>query len=167
MAQRWLMTEPNKPLQFEEFDPAAPGADEVVVEIAGCGVCHTDLGYFYDGVRTNHDLPLALGHEISGVVTAAGANAQNWLNQTVIVPAVIPCGECDACARGKGTICPNQKMPGNDIQGGFASHVTVPALGLCPVDVTRLEAVGLSLADDPNVRQSFVINTKVCLRFTQ
>ncbi|MDH3741366.1 MAG: alcohol dehydrogenase catalytic domain-containing protein, partial [Hyphomicrobiales bacterium] len=147
MAQRWLMTAQNEPLQLEEFDPQTPGAGEVVVEVAGCGVCHTDLGYYYDGVRTNHDLPLALGHEISGTVVATGAGAESWLDQTVIVPAVIPCGECDECSRGKGTICPNQKMPGNDIQGGFASHVTVPAIGLCPVDVAKLAAAGLSLAD--------------------
>ncbi len=147
MAERWLMTAQNEPLKWVKFEPAEPDEGEVLVEIAGCGVCHTDLGYFYDGVRTNHQLPLALGHEISGTVVATGAGAETWLDQTVIVPAVIPCGECDACKRGKGTICPNQKMPGNDIQGGFASHVTVPAKGLCPVDVSRLEAVGLTLAD--------------------
>ena len=125
----------------------APGADEVVIQVAGCGVCHTDLGYYYDGVRPNHDLPLTLGHEISGVVIAAGADAGDWVGQSVIVPAVIPCGDCDFCKRGRGTICPNQKMPGNDIQGGFASHVVVPAFGLCPVDLDRLARVGMSLAD--------------------
>jgi 6-hydroxycyclohex-1-ene-1-carbonyl-CoA dehydrogenase len=65
----------------------------------------------------------------------------------VIVPAVLPCGECDLCRRGRGTICRRQKMPGNDIQGGFASHIVVPARGLCPVDEARLGAAGLSLAD--------------------
>jgi 6-hydroxycyclohex-1-ene-1-carbonyl-CoA dehydrogenase len=147
MAQRWLMVAQNEPMQMEEFDPGLPGDDEVVVKIAGCGVCHTDLGYLFDGVRLNHELPLALGHEISGVVVAAGSNAKKWMDQTVIIPAVMPCGECDLCKRGKGTICRAQKMPGNDIQGGFASHITVPARGLCPVDMKRLEAVGLSLAD--------------------
>ena len=47
----------------------------LAVAIAGCGVCHTDLGYYYDGVRTNAPLPLALGHEISGRVVAAGNGA--------------------------------------------------------------------------------------------
>ncbi len=131
----------------EEFEPAAPEAGEVVVEIAGCGVCHTDLGYYYDGVRTNQPLPLTLGHEISGTVVQAGEGAGDWIGRTVIIPAVMPCGECDLCRRGKGTICRAQKMPGNDIEGGFASHITVPARGLCPVDVDRLAAVGLELAD--------------------
>ncbi len=147
MARRWVMVAADSPLKLEEFTPAPPGDGEVVVEIAGCGVCHTDLGYYYDGVRTNQPLPLTLGHEISGTVVEAGVGAGNWLGQTVIIPAVMPCGECDACKRGKGTICRAQKMPGNDIEGGFASHITVPARGLCPVDVARLHAVGLELAD--------------------
>jgi len=98
-------------------------------------------------VRTNQPCPLCLGHEVSGSVIEAGEGADDWVGQKVIVPAVMPCGECDACKRGKGTICPNQKMPGNDIQGGFASHITVPAQGLCAVDMERLAAVGLELAD--------------------
>jgi 6-hydroxycyclohex-1-ene-1-carbonyl-CoA dehydrogenase len=80
-------------------------------------------------------------------VAAAGAGAENWIGRAVIVPAVMPCGQCDACRRGKGTICARQVMPGNDIQGGFASHIAVPALGLCPVDEARLAKAGLSLAD--------------------
>jgi len=147
MPHRWLMLSGDKPLKREEFTPAAPTPDEVVVEVAGCGVCHTDLGYYFDGVRTNHALPLTLGHEISGIVTQAGSAAQDWLGKAVIIPAVMPCGECDLCQRGKGTICRAQKMPGNDIQGGFATHITVPARGLCAVDPGRLADAGLELAD--------------------
>src|SRR5690606_20784620 len=128
---RWVMTGKGEPLAQTAFDPLPLKDNEVVVEVAGCGVCHTDLGYYYDGVRTNHALPLALGHEISGRVVEAGADALYWTDRAVIVPAVIPCGECDACRRGRPTICPNQKMPGNDIHGGFATHVVVPAYGLC------------------------------------
>lgn len=143
-AHRWLMTAPGAPFERTAF-VAEPGAAEVVVAIAGCGVCHTDLGYYYDGVRTNQPLPLALGHEISGRVVAAGAGASDWVGLAVIVPAVLPCGECELCRRGLATICRGQKMPGNDIQGGFASHIVVPARGLCPVDESRLAAAGLTL----------------------
>jgi 6-hydroxycyclohex-1-ene-1-carbonyl-CoA dehydrogenase len=147
MATRWTMTSGDAPLSQQTFTPDAPKADEVTVKIAGCGVCHTDLGYYYDGVRTNQPLPLTLGHEISGTVIATGANAGDWMGKTVIIPAVMSCGDCDACKRDKGTICKSQKMPGNDIEGGFATHITVPARGLCPVDMERLTAVGLELAD--------------------
>jgi 6-hydroxycyclohex-1-ene-1-carbonyl-CoA dehydrogenase len=133
-AWRWCMTAAAAPMQKNDFDAAA-GPGEVVVAVAGCGVCHTDLGYYYDGVRTNHALPLALGHEISGRVVAVGEGAAAWLGTSVIVPAVLPCGECDLCRRGLAPICRAQKMPGNDIQGGFASHIVVPARGLCEVDL--------------------------------
>lgn len=146
-AYHWQMTAVGAPMARRAFEPAPPAADEATLEIAGCGVCHTDLGFLYDGVRTNHPLPLTLGHEISGRVVAAGAQAESWLGRAAIVSAVIPCGTCDLCRRGKGTICRNQKMPGNDIAGGFASHVTVPVRGLCPVDETRLDSAGLALAD--------------------
>ena len=145
-SQRWLMDGGGQPLRKEEFEIPDPGTDEVVVEVAGCGVCHTDLGYYYDGVKTNHELPLTLGHEISGRVVAAGADAGKLLDHAVIVPAVIPCGECDLCSRGLGNICRSQKMPGNDIHGGFAGHITVPAVGICGVDESRLDAAGLDLA---------------------
>ena len=137
----------GEPFVEEEFETPPLGPDEVLVEIAGCGVCHTDLGYYYDGIRTKHELPLTLGHEISGRVLDAGSNALWWTDRAVIVPAVIPCGSCDACRRGKATICANQKMPGNDIHGGFAAHIVVPAHGLCAVDEARLAAARIDLAD--------------------
>src|SRR4029079_7581215 len=143
-AHRWLMNSVAAPLTRAAFD-AEPGTGEVAVAVAGCGVCHTDLGYLYDGVRTNQPLPLALGHEISGTVVATGRGAEAWLAKAVIVPAVLPCGECDHCRRGVPTICRHQKMPGNDIHGGFATHIVVPARGLCEVDVVRLAKAGLTL----------------------
>ena len=146
-ARRWLMTAPRTPMIRETFDPFSPGAGDVVVEVAGCGVCHTDLGYFYDGVRTNHALPLVLGHEISGRVVAAGPGAEAWMGKSVLIPSVVSCGECEHCKHGRPEICRKQQMPGNDIQGGFASHIVVSARGLCPADEARLAAQGLTLAD--------------------
>ena len=144
---RWMMMGSGKPFVPMEFDIGTLGPGEVLIEIAGCGVCHTDLGYYYDGVRTKHELPLTLGHEISGHVVETGADALWYVDRAVIIPAVIPCGQCDVCRRGKGTICPNQKMPGNDIHGGFATHIVVPSRGLCVVDEHRLAVVGIDLAD--------------------
>lgn len=144
---RWSMVTAGEPQVRTEFELPSPGAGEVVVEVAGCGVCHTDLGYYYDGVRFNHPLPLTLGHEISGRVVAAGAGAEALQGKAVLIPAVMPCGVCELCLSGHGTICRQQQMPGNDIQGGFASHILVPARGLCPVDEEKLKSAGLSLAD--------------------
>lgn len=124
---------PGQPLVRVERDLPAPGPGEVRVRVAGCGLCHTDLGFAYDGVRTRRPLPLILGHEIAGLVEAAGPGAEGLLGAAVVVPAVIPCGDCDDCRSGAPMICKRQVMPGNDLDGGFASHVVVPARGLCPV----------------------------------
>jgi 6-hydroxycyclohex-1-ene-1-carbonyl-CoA dehydrogenase len=144
---RWVMTEPGKPMEKVEFDPFPPGDGEVVAQVEGCGVCHTDLGFYYDGVRTGAALPLALGHEISGRITAAGKGYEDWLGKAVLIPAVIPCGICDLCRRGKETICRAQYVPGCDIHGGFASHIKFPGYGMCEIDEARLAAAGLDLAD--------------------
>jgi 6-hydroxycyclohex-1-ene-1-carbonyl-CoA dehydrogenase len=105
---------------------------EVLVEIAGCGVCHTDLGYFYYGVPTVREPPLTLGHEISGRVVAG---EEEWIGREVIVPAVMPCNACPICAAGRGNRCLAQRMPGNSlgVYGGFSSHIPVPARDLCVV----------------------------------
>lgn len=128
----WVVEQPGLPMVRQERDET-PGPGEVLVETAGCGVCHTDLGFFYDGVPTRHAFPLTLGHEISGRVVAAGEGAAEWMGASVVVPAVIPCGACAACHAGRGQICPKQVFPGNDVHGGFGTHVRVPARGLCRV----------------------------------
>jgi 6-hydroxycyclohex-1-ene-1-carbonyl-CoA dehydrogenase len=130
--ESWVVTQPGQ-LMVRAPRDEEPGPGEVLVRTAGCGVCHTDLGFFYEGVPTRHPFPLTLGHEISGRVVATGAGAEAWQNADVVVPAVIPCGDCDACRAGRGQICPKQVFPGNDVHGGFGTHVRVPAKGLCRV----------------------------------
>jgi len=131
-ARGYALTQVGTPLQLRTFS-LQPAEDEVVVEVAGCGVCHTDVSFAVDGVPTRKPLPLILGHEISGRVVAAGSRAEHWIGNDVLVPAVIPCETCDACLAGRPTICRRQFMPGNDGDGGFATHTCVPARGLCPV----------------------------------
>jgi 6-hydroxycyclohex-1-ene-1-carbonyl-CoA dehydrogenase len=141
--QTWQMVQPttfNKetkeatPGKLEKTEIPVPelATGEVLVEVAGCGVCHTDLGYFYDGVPTVSKPPLTLGHEISGTVVA-GDDA--WVGKEVIIPAVMPCRQCILCKTGRGNRCLAQKMPGNSLglYGGFSSHIPVPAVDLCEV----------------------------------
>jgi len=135
----------SQPLERVELPSLEPGPEEVIVEVAGCGICHTDVGFAVDGVPTRKALPLVLGHEISGRVVASGDDAIAWLGRTVVVPAVIPCGVCPACQVGRPTICRNQFMPGNDGNGGFATHVRVPARGLCPVPEPLPPGLGIEL----------------------
>ena len=127
---KWQMTALNTEFTLVEEAVSELKAGEALIKVAGCGVCHTDISFWHAGVQTKHPLPLTLGHEISGTVVAGPAE---WLNKNVIIPAVLPCGECELCKKGRSNICRNQLMPGNDFDGGFASHIKVPYKYLCPV----------------------------------
>ncbi len=131
---RWVMTAQGEPCEQRQEALDSPPAGELVVEVAGCGVCHTDISFLHLGVPTRAPAPLALGHEVSGTVLEVGEGVDpELLGKPVVVPAVLPCGECDLCRSGHRRICRGQVMPGNDRHGGFASHLTVPARYICPV----------------------------------
>jgi 6-hydroxycyclohex-1-ene-1-carbonyl-CoA dehydrogenase len=157
--QTWQMVQPwtrdketgeKTPGKLEQTSIPVPELQpgEVLVEIAGCGVCHTDLGYFYHGVPTVSKPPLTLGHEISGRVVAG---EKDWIGKEVIIPAVMPCNNCPICAAGRGNRCLAQKMPGNSlgIYGGFSSHIPVPAADLCVVSPPSSLPMGLSPLSSP------------------
>jgi 6-hydroxycyclohex-1-ene-1-carbonyl-CoA dehydrogenase len=118
------------------------------VEVLACGLCHTDLGFASGAVPTRHALPLVLGHEAVGTVVAAGEGAAGLRGSRVIVPAVLPCGTCAFCRAGRGNACPDQKMPGNDIHGGFATHMLVPAAPLVPLATDNGDIRALSVVAD-------------------
>jgi len=142
--EAFFLESPDRPLVWRELELPEPGPGEVVVEVAACGLCHTDLSFASGSVAPRHALPLVLGHEVTGWVAAAGEGAELLLWQPVLVPAVLPCGDCSFCRSGRSNICPNQKMPGNDIHGGFATHLLVPGRFVVPLD----EAPdGLSIED--------------------
>jgi 6-hydroxycyclohex-1-ene-1-carbonyl-CoA dehydrogenase len=132
-AQAYVLTAANKPLERRTIEIPAPQAHEVIVEVDACGLCHTDLGFAQGGVVPKKGLPIVLGHEVVGHVVVAGAGAEALVGQRVLIPAVMPCGDCAFCRAGRGNACPQQKMPGNDIDGGFATHMLVPSRPLVKI----------------------------------
>ncbi len=127
---QWQMNATDR--EFACIETAYPEIEKgkALVKVAGCGVCHTDISFWHHGVQTKHALPLTLGHEISGEVIAGD---EQWIGKKVIIPAVLPCGDCELCKKNRSNICRNQLMPGNDFHGGFASHILVPSKFLCIV----------------------------------
>ncbi|MFI5417475.1 MAG: zinc-binding dehydrogenase [Candidatus Lutacidiplasmatales archaeon] len=124
----------GKPLSIENVPDPVAGPGELLVKVAGCGVCHTDLHYLDHGVETAHPPPLILGHEISGTVVGRGPDVQGPADGTaVLLPAVLPCGECSLCRGGRGNICSKMRMFGNHIDGGFAQWVVAPANAVVPL----------------------------------
>ncbi len=119
-----VFKEPNKPLLIEESPVPEPTEGEILIKVAACGVCHTDLHYIDHGVPTFKKLPLILGHEASGIVEIGSKLFQK--GQRVLIPSVLTCGQCKFCLEGRENVCKNMIMPGNHIDGAFAQYIKVP-----------------------------------------
>lgn len=143
----WVLEAAGKPLVSVERSWGEPDKGLALLSVSGCGVCHTDLGYADGAVPPRQPLPLVLGHEVAGRVLAVGGDEHAALvGKLVLAPAVSPCRTCAACKRGRVTSCARGRMPGNDADGAFATHVFVPAhdLVIIPEDAGgKLGAAGL------------------------
>ncbi len=123
-----LFRAPHEPLTLERVAIPKPGPRDVLVRVAACGLCHSDLHYIDHGVKTFKEPPLILGHEASGTIVELGPEAEGFaLGDRVLLPPVIPCGTCRPCRLGRGNACERVKMFGNDFDGAFAEYVVAPA----------------------------------------
>ncbi|MEJ2203771.1 MAG: zinc-binding dehydrogenase [Gemmatimonadota bacterium] len=150
---------PDRPLSIEEVPTPAVEPGQVLIRVAGCGVCHTDLHYIDHGTPTFKKPPLILGHEISGTVEAVGAGVTNLTEGSrVLTVAVTSCGACQACREGRENICAHGQMLGNNIDGGFAEYVLAPAKDtfVLPEEVPLVE--GSIIADAITTPYHAVVN---------
>src|ERR1700726_4426856 len=130
-----------KDLRIDSFPDPAPGLGEVRVKIANGGICGSDLHYYHHGgfgtVRIQQ--PMALGHEISGVVAAVGDGVSQLVpGMRVAVNPSRPCGVCVHCREGMRNQCLDMRFMGSamrypHVQGGFREHVTVDAAQAIPI----------------------------------
>jgi len=143
-AQGW-----DAPMTAEVLpDPAAPTGQFVVVEIEACGVCHRDLIDRRGGVPFM-TLPITLGHELVGRVTAVGPEVSLWQpGDRVASLHRDSCGDCDQCVAGQVSLCQNggAHVLGIMADGGYASHVVAPerTFYAMPQDIPGPEAAILN-----------------------
>ena len=124
----------GRPLEVTEVPTPKPGPGEALIEVAGCGLCHTDLHYLDHGVKTFKAPPLILGHEAAGTVAELGAGVTaRQAGDRVLIPAVLSCGRCRYCRQGRENLCDRMAMLGNNIDGAYAEYVVVPAAELVSV----------------------------------
>jgi propanol-preferring alcohol dehydrogenase len=131
------------PLEIEEVPVPEPGPGQVLVKIAACGVCHTDLHAANGDWPVRPKLPFIPGHEGVGHVVAVGAG-ERYLREgdRVGIPWLYSaCGRCDHCLGGWETLCEAQRNTGYSVNGGFAEYVLADAdyVGHLPANLGFVE----------------------------
>jgi len=114
----------GRPLVIETTEAPRPGADEVLLRVAACGICGSDLHMTEDPATFGLAKGGILGHEIAGEVAACGADVTGIkTGDRVAVAPMRGCGRCDSCRRGEPAWCADMRLIG----GGYAEFVTVAA----------------------------------------
>jgi S-(hydroxymethyl)glutathione dehydrogenase/alcohol dehydrogenase len=149
-----VLREPNKPLTIEELELAPPKEKEVLVKSAFTGFCHSDLHLMLGEIPIA--LPLAIGHEMSGVVEDVGPGVTKVKKGDHVVGTwMIPCGQCPQCRRGMGNICSGnfgaflggmlldgtsrltdkngEMVRHGNFVSGFSNYTVIPETGAIPV----------------------------------
>lgn len=127
-----ILQEFKKPLVFEEVPRPRLQANEVLIQVEACGVCHSDL-HLADGdwpqLAAITKKPLILGHEIAGHIVERDAAVREFqVGDRAGVPWIYwTCGECEFCRGGDENLCVQQKITGVTVDGGFAEFLKVPA----------------------------------------
>lgn len=118
----------EQPLTLEDVSLPRPRDDEVVLRVAACGVCRTDL-HLLDGELPNIHYPITPGHEVVGRVLACGSRVTDLkCGNRVGVPWLgYACGACDYCRGGAENLCDNAKFTGYTLDGGYAQYAVADA----------------------------------------
>jgi propanol-preferring alcohol dehydrogenase len=111
----------REPLRPAELPDPEPGPGQLLLTVAACGVCRTDL-HIVDGELSRPKLPLVLGHQIVARVSGAGEGTERFaVGDRVGVPWLgWTCGECRYCVSGRENLCDRARFTGYDIDGGYA-----------------------------------------------
>ena len=129
------------PLRMRERPTPVPAAREILLEVAACGVCRTDL-HVVDGELANPKLPLIPGHEIVGRVAALGADVAGFaVGERIGVPWLgYTCGVCPYCRAGRENLCDRPLFTGYTRDGGYATHALADARFCFPLPERRDDA---------------------------
>ena len=122
------------PLQLVNLPDPTPGPGEVLLQVAACGVCHTELDEI-EGRTPPPVLPVILGHQVVGRVAGRGPGTNRFAVGDRVGVAWIfsACGACPACLAGDENLCPHFRATGRDAPGGYAELMAVPEAFAYPI----------------------------------
>lgn len=119
-------------LEIRDVSLPVPAADEVLLRVAACGLCGSELETFKNH-SPRRQPPLVMGHEFCGTIAAVGPGVEAALvGRKCVSNALIPCGQCRRCARGDSHLCADRQIFGMHRGGAFAEYVRVPTRVLIP-----------------------------------
>ncbi|MEG6508531.1 zinc-dependent alcohol dehydrogenase family protein [Methyloligella sp. 2.7D] len=120
--QAMVLDAPGKALRSTKIPVPKPGPGQILIKVAACGVCRTDL-HIFDGELTHPKLPLVMGHEIVGYVEEMGPQVGQFsIGDRVGVPWLgWTDGTCPYCLAGRENLCDDPRFTGYDIDGGYAA----------------------------------------------
>lgn len=124
----------GRPLSLAEVPVPTPEHDEVLVKVAACGLCGTDLHLAVAGDIPVERVPITLGHEAAGTIATVGRSVSHLRegDRVVLFPAAF-CGACRFCSEGRESLCDNSKVYGMARDGALAEYVAAPARSVIPL----------------------------------
>jgi 2-desacetyl-2-hydroxyethyl bacteriochlorophyllide A dehydrogenase len=121
------LVEIGKPLVAREIPEPSFGEQDVLVRVKSAGICHSDAHYRAGNSPVGR-LPQTLGHEVAGIIEAAGSEVDpKRVGNRVCLHYLLTCGRCHYCRQGREQFCISGRMIGKDCDGGFAEYIVVPA----------------------------------------
>jgi propanol-preferring alcohol dehydrogenase len=134
MMKAMVLQQFGEPLQLKQVPIPQLGPGEVLVKVAACGLCGSDLE-ISAGKLQGPQVPLIMGHEPAGRVAKVGSAVTNVkVGDHVVVALYVTCGECDYCRTDQDNLCPNLVgRPGFELDGAFAEYFKMPAENLFPI----------------------------------
>src|ERR1700733_11042402 len=126
-----LLLSEYKHLEVVDLPVPAPGSRELLVEVAACGICGSDV-HGFDGSTGRRIPPLVMGHEAAGTVAAVGLEVTGFAKgDRVTFDSTVYCGVCEFCREGDVNLCNNRQVIGVSCQefkraGAFAEYVIIP-----------------------------------------
>ena len=157
------MAKTREPLSLASMDAPIPGMGELLIKVATCGVCHTELDEI-EGRTPPPVLPVIPGHQVVGEVIETGLNTKvfNKGDRVGIAWIHSACGACGFCLAGNENLCEQFKATGRDVNGGYAEYTTVPEAYAhkIPDQFSNIEAAPLLCAGAIGYRSLTLANLK-------
>jgi D-arabinose 1-dehydrogenase-like Zn-dependent alcohol dehydrogenase len=128
------IAEPNGPLTLVERPLPEPGPRQVRIRVQACGVCHSDA-FAMSGHFPGLSYPIVPGHEVAGVIDALGSDVDEWQagQRAGVGWHGWHCGKCEPCRRGDFVTCVRLKIPGINMDGGYAEYMIAPVEGVAAI----------------------------------